>query len=92
MQFAPGSGVYDADPLTRKLPNGRTENRVYSECRNARWSVDQLAPGAEVTVVARFKVETVAPPGAGAMAGSTVSTVSTTSTSAVLKPATPTKP
>jgi len=92
VQFAPASGVYGAEPLTRKLPNGRTENLAYSEYRTVRWSVDQLAPGAEVTVVARAKVETVAPPAAAAKAGGTVSTTSTTSTSAVPKPATPTKP
>lgn len=94
VQFAPASGVYGAEPLTRKLPNGRTENLAYSEYRTVRWSVEQLAPGAEVTVVARAKVETVAAPAAAAAAkaGGTVSTTSTTSTSAVPKPTTSTKP
>lgn len=57
VQFAPASGTYGAEPLTRKLPNGRTENLPYNEYRQARWVFDELAPGAEAT---------------GASAGSTV--------------------
>jgi uncharacterized repeat protein (TIGR01451 family) len=67
VQFAPASGTYGAEPLTRKLPNGRTENLPYNEYRQARWVFDELAPGAEATVITRAKVESVsvASPAAG---------------------------
>lgn len=87
VQFAPASGVYAAEPLMRTLPNGRSEPLAYSDYRSVRWSIAELAPGAEVTVVARAKVEAVAPPAAAAPAAAIPAT-KTAATSAT----TPAKP
>lgn len=63
VQFAGGaSSVYGPEPLQRTLADGRTEPLPYNEYRQVRWSIDELAPGAEVTVVARARVEAVKPP------------------------------
>lgn len=63
VQFAgAAANVYGPEPLQRTLANGRTEALPYNEYRQVRWAIDELAPGAEVVVVARAKVESVKPP------------------------------
>lgn len=86
VQFAPASGAYAAEPLMRKLPNGRSEPLAYSDYRSVRWSIDELAPGAEVTVVARAKVEAVEPPAATASATAAPKTAATSPAGTPAKP------
>lgn len=63
VQFAgAAANVYGPEPLQRTLANGRTEALPYNEYRQVRWAIDELAPGAEVVVVARARVESVKPP------------------------------
>lgn len=57
VEFSSGDGVYGAEPLTRRAPGGRVQNLPYNEYRQVRWSVDELAPAAEIVVSVRAKVE-----------------------------------
>lgn len=67
VQFAgAAANVYGPEPLQRTLANGRVEPLPYNEYRQIRWAIDELAPGAEVTVVARARVESVKPPAVAA--------------------------
>ncbi len=61
VQFATTSGVFAAEPLQRRLSSGASEPLPYNEYRQARWVIDELAPGASTTVTARVKVEAVVP-------------------------------
>ncbi|MBO9644318.1 MAG: DUF11 domain-containing protein [Pseudacidovorax sp.] len=62
VQFAlKADGTYEAEPLMRKRADGGAQQVPYDEYRQIRWRLDELAPGAQVVVSARAKVEAVKP-------------------------------
>lgn len=73
VQFAlQPEGTYAAEPLMRKGADGRMQPVPYDEYRQIRWRIEELAPGAQVVVSARAKVEAVKPktePSAAAATG-----------------------
>lgn len=61
VKAAASDGVFAAEPLMRKLSDGKSKPLPYNEYRALRWTLGRLPAGGVTAISARAKVETVAP-------------------------------